>query len=310
VGARGLNRRDLCRLGLLGLTGGGSARGADVAAATTLRLGGGEIVLTLSGDFPAATRKEIQVWIKRSVDALVRYFGRLPAPRIELRLQAEPGHGVGGGTTDRDPALFVAARVGRDTTAAEFLDDWVLVHEMVHVAVPRLPRAQNWLHEGLATYVETVARARAGVTSAEQLWSELSRGMPQGLPRAGDRGLDRTHTWGRTYWGGAIFCLLADLKIRRASKGRSGLQQALQGVLAAGGNYGEDWSVTQFLGVADAAVGQTSLGDLYNEMKDQPMPVDLEALWRELGVVQRSGGAAVQFDDAAPEAWLRRAIGG
>lgn len=305
-----MNRRTLCHLGLLPLMAGvGAGRAAD-APGSTLRLGGGEIVLTLSSDFPAATRKEIQVWITRSADALVRYLGRLPAPRFELRLEAAPGHGVRGGVTDRDPALFVGARVGRDTTAAEFLDDWVLVHEMVHVAVPRLPRAQNWLHEGLATYVETVARARAGITSAQQLWSELSRGMPQGLPRPGDRGLDRTPTWGRTYWGGAIFCLLADLRIRRATSGRLGLQQALQGVLAAGGNYGEDWSATRFLGVADAAVGQTSLSDLYNEMKDQPMPVDLDALWRELGVVQRPDGGAVQFDDTAPGASLRRAIGG
>ncbi|MBW8848319.1 MAG: hypothetical protein JF607_25525 [Burkholderiales bacterium] len=304
-----MNRREICRLGLLPLMAGASACVAADAPGATLRLGGGEIVLTLSGDFSAATRREIQVWIKRSADALVRYLGRLPAPRFELRLEAAPGHGVSGGVTDRDPALFVGARVGRETDAAEFLDDWVLVHEMVHVGVPRLPRAQNWLHEGLATYVETVARARAGITSAEQLWSELSRGMPQGLPKPGDRGLDRTPTWGRTYWGGAIFCLLADLRIRRASSGRLGLQHALQGVLAAGGNYGEDWSAVKLLGVADAAVGQTSLSDLYAEMKDQPMPVDLDSLWRELGVVQRPGGGAVQFDDTAPGAWLRRGIG-
>ena len=305
-----MNRRELCRLGLWPLLGGAGACAAADAPGSPLRLGGGEIVLALSGDFPAATREEIQAWITRSAGAIVRYFGRLPAPRFELRLAAAPGHGVSGGVTDRDPAVFVGARVGRETSAAQFLDDWVLVHEMVHVAVPRLPRAQNWLHEGLATYVETVARARAGITSAEQLWGELSHGMPQGLPKPGDRGLDRTPTWGRTYWGGAIFCLLADLKIRRASRGRVGLQQALQGVLAAGGNYGEDWTAARLLGVADAAVGQTSLSDLYRDMKDQPMPVDLDALWRELGVVQRPGGGAVQFDDTAPGAGLRRGISG
>lgn len=305
-----MNRRELCRLGLLPLMAGAGACGAADATGSPLRMGGGEIVLVLSGDFPAATRKEIQAWITRGADALVRYFGRLPAPRFELRLTAVPGHGVRGGVTDRDPALFVGARVGRETSAAEFLDDWVLVHEMVHVAVPRLPRAQNWLHEGLATYVETVARARAGITSAGQLWGELAHGMPQGLPQPGDRGLDRTPTWGRTYWGGAIFCLLADLRIRRASSGQLGLQQALQGVLAAGGHYGEDWSTARFLGVADAAVGQASLSDLYNEMKDRPMPVDLDALWRELGVLRRPGGGAAQFDDTAPGAWLRRRIEG
>jgi hypothetical protein len=38
-------------------------------------------------------------------------------------------------------------------------------------------------------------------------------GMPQGEPQRGDRGLDGTHTWGRTYWGGAMFCLLTDVEI-------------------------------------------------------------------------------------------------
>ncbi len=302
-----MNRSHLCRLGLLTLSGAAAPAGAQTS---TLRLAGGEIRLILTGDFSPALRQEMQVWIERSTDALIRYLGRLPAPRFELRLSATSGRGIGGGVTDRDPALFVGIRVGRDTTAAEFLNDWVLVHEMVHVAVPRLPRAQNWLHEGLATYVETIARARVGITSPAQAWGELASGMPQGLPKDGDRGLDHTPTWGRTYWGGAIFCLLADLKIRRASNGALGLQQALQGVLAAGGHYGEDWSTERFLTVADAAVKQTSLSELYREMKDRPMPVDLEALWHELGVRATPGGGAVLFDDAAPGAAWRRGIAG
>jgi len=41
-------------------------------------------------------------------------------------------------------------------------------------------------------------------------------------------------------------------------------------------------------------------------MKDEPSPVDLDALWRELGV--RATGAHVILDDAAPLAATRRAI--
>jgi hypothetical protein len=37
--------------------------------------------------------------------------------------------------------------------------------------------------------------------TAEQVWGDMLRDMPQGLPHAGDRGLDHTHTWGRTYGG-------------------------------------------------------------------------------------------------------------
>jgi len=298
-----MNRRHLCASTLLGLL------PLAQAQPQMLRLPSGEVALKLNGDFPADTRREITVWVTRSVAAIAAYFSRQPQPRIELRLHAQPGQGINGGTTDRDPEPFVGVRVGRQTSAARFLDDWVLVHELVHLSVPSLPRAQNWLHEGLATYVETVARARAGITKPEQLWGELAHGMPQGLPGPGDGGLDRTRSWGRTYWGGAIFCLLADVGLLRATGGRAGLRQALQGVQAAGGHYGQDWTVTRFFAVADAAAGgRTTLADLYRDMKDASMPVDLVALWRELGVVAEGDG--VRLDDAAPAAAIRRAIEG
>src|SRR5204862_508621 len=79
------------------------------------------------------------------------------------------------------------------------------------------------------------------------LWGGLAHGLPQGQPRDGDRGLDHTPTWGRTYWGGAMFCLLADVEMRRRSAGRAGLQQALQGLGAAGGNYSVRWPVERVL---------------------------------------------------------------
>ena len=48
------------------------------------------------------------------------------------------------------------------------------------------------------------------------------KSMPFGLPKEGDKGLDYTHTWGRTYWGGAIFCLLADIEIRQQTNNKNG----------------------------------------------------------------------------------------
>jgi hypothetical protein len=177
-----------------------------------------------------------------------------------------------------------------------------MVHEMVHLAIPRIPRSQNWLHEGIATYVEGVARGRAGLVAPATVWREWAKAMPQGQPKAGDHGLDHTPTWGRTYWGGAIFCLLADVQMLERSDRRAGLRQALQGVVAAGGSYAVPWPVQRIVDVADAAVGQTTLAELYARMKDAPAPVDLEALWRELGV---NGD---KLDEHAPLAAVRRAI--
>ena len=101
--------------------------------------------------------------------------------------------------------------------------------------------------------------------------------MPRGLPAAGDRGLDNTHSWGRTYWGGAMFCLLADVQIRQHTHNRLGLQDALRAILKASGGLAADWPIERVLRTGDAAVGGTVLADLYARYKDAAVSPDLTA---------------------------------
>jgi hypothetical protein len=139
-----------------------------------------------------------------------------------------------------------------------------------------------------------------------QMWFEVVRDMPKGLPGPGDEGLDHTHTWGRTYWGGALFCLLADIEIHEKTKNQKGLQDALRGILDAGGNIQQEWDLQKALEVGDRATGVAVLVPLYEEMKDQPHPVDLPAIWAKLGIER--DGDKVHFLDSAPEAKIREAI--
>ena len=177
---------------------------------------------------------------------------------------------------------------------------------MVHLAVPSMPRRHLWLTEGLATYVEPLARARRKQLGVKEVWRGMVWGMPHGLPEEGDRGLDRTPTWGRTYWGGALFAMIADIEIRKRSNGRRSLDDALRAVVAEGGHNGVMWSIDRFLAAGDKATETTVLTDLYARMARAPHSVDLGALWRELGVVGR--GYALRFDDRAPLAHIRRAL--
>ena len=134
----------------------------------------------------------------------------------------------------------------------------------------------------------------------------MMRDMPKGLPQAGDEGLDNTDTWGRRYWGGAMFCLFADIEIRKATGNRVGLQDAMRGVLAAGGSHEVDWSIERILSTADKAVGVNALTRLHNEWGRKPVAPDLDKLWRDLGLRVEDGKLAV--DDAAPLAAFRQAI--
>jgi hypothetical protein len=154
--------------------------------------------------------------------------------------------------------------------------------------------------------VEPIARARTGILTPEQAWTDLVYGLPQGQPEAGDRGLDRTPTWGRTYWGGALFCLRADVAIRQRTGNRRGLEHALRAILAAGGSIDRDWNIDQVIEIGDQAVGVSVLRELYDEMGSKPVTVDLRSLWRELGI-QRHGKTVI-FDDSAPLANVRSAI--
>ena len=204
------------------------------------------------------------------------------------------------------PQPVLDVTVGRQTSPATLQDDWILVHEMIHLALPDVGEDHNWLAEGISTYVEGVARVQAGNLTAESLWSEYVAQMPHGLPDAGDRGLDHTHTWGRTYWGGALFCLQADVQILTETKGRAGLREALRAVGRQSGGMRSDWPIEKVLATGDAATGTDVLTRLYAAMKDSPKAPDLATLWQELGIEET--GNRVRFNDAAPLATVRRAL--
>ena len=246
-------------------------------------------------------------WVGKSADAIVTYYGRYPVASVRLLFVPTGGSGMRGGQAFgyRGPAIRLA--VGKASAADDMAQDWRLVHEMVHLALPDMPRRFNWLSEGLAVYVESIARVQAGHLPAEQIWRDFVRDMPKGLPADGDRGLDNTPSWGRTYWGGAMFCLLADIEIRQRTGGRSGLQDALRAIVNEGGNIAVEWPIERVIAVGDAATGTTVLADLYEKLRDAPVSPDLDALWRRLGVIPK--GATVVFDDDDAElAAVRRAI--
>jgi hypothetical protein len=245
-------------------------------------------------------------WIERSGKIVSGYYGEFPLENVALRISVAPGERVMNGRTFGAPDAFMELNVGQRVTRQTLLEDWVLVHEMIHLALPAVTDEQNWLAEGLATYVEGIARVQAGNMSAAALWAEYFEQMQKGLPGPADQGLDRTHTWARTYWGGALFCMLADVRIHEQTGNRRGLQDALRAIERKAGGMAERWSADRIFAMGDQATGTSVLRDLYTAMKDKPYAPDLSALWTDLGVVASEGG--VRLDDSARLAAARRAI--
>ena len=252
--------------------------------------------------FSGGTQPLLQ-WIERSEGIVAAYYGRFPTSSLRVQIVPQEGAGVRSGKTW---AGFIRMQVGREVTTAQLMDDWVLVHEMSHLALPDVGDNQTWLSEGLAVYVEGVARVQAGNRSQQDVFAEQMHQMPKGLPRAGEQGLDNTHTWARTYWGGAMFCLLADVEIHRRTGNRLGLQDGMRAVARESGGLSADWPITRVFATADAATGTKVLEEMYAQMKDKPVAPDLNGLWAKLGVV--SDGGSITLHDDAPLADIRRAI--
>jgi hypothetical protein len=252
---------------------------------------------------------DVVAWVKSAVDAIAAYLGRsFPAPRsLVVVMRGRPGRPTSGETLgDGGPGVLV--RAGDAVTAAITRDDWIMTHELLHVVMPSLAHPHVWLSEGIASYVEPLARVRAGTLAPEKLWRDLVEGLPQGLPEAGDEGLEKTHTWGRTYWGGSLYCLLADVRIREETGNARSFDDVIRAVVATGAGVENHWDLARFLDVGDAATGTHVLHDAFRELALAPGTVDLGILWRRLGVAVDA--RHVTFDDGAPLASIRHAMAG
>ncbi len=284
---------------------------APAASSQSFRIGGTTIQVDFAPGSLDLPTPQIMRWVENAASAVSTYYGRFPVSRDRILIQPIPDRsGVLSGTTWGAVGGFPAfsrMRVGQHTDSSQLTQDWMMTHELVHTAFPSQSDEHHWIEEGIAVYVEPIARVQNGLLTPEKIWSDMVRDMPKGSPQPGDRGLDRTPTWGRTYWGGAQFCLLADVTLREQTHNRFGLQDALRAIANDGGTIDQNWPIEKALKVGDRATGTHVLERLYASMKDKPVPVDLDSIWKKLGII-RSGEDQVRFDDAAPEADIRQAI--
>lgn len=272
----------------------------------SLPVNGGTVELAIGPGKTAVSEDDLAHWVEAAASAVSAYYGRFPMRSALVLLLVSRGPWVGSGRTLSGGGGTVLVRIGERASAKAYRDDWVLVHEMVHLTFPSVSREQDWAEEGIATYAEPFARVRAGLISEEEAWVGLAEGLPNGLPGANDRGLDHTPTWGRIYWGGALFWFLADVEIRKRTQNRLGLEHALRGVVEAGGTNASRWPLAEVLAAGDRATGVPVLRELHARMGSSPHPVDLAALLASLGVEVSRGHA--RFDDRAPLADIRKAI--
>jgi predicted metalloprotease with PDZ domain len=269
---------------------------------------GGPLDVVLLGPPLAMGDAAALAWVKDAATCVARLYGSFPAQAtifvIPVRGAAEVVFGrvmsLAGGS--------VALLFGSETRAASEHSDWVVVHELSHLGTASLVGEGHWLEEGLATYYEPVLRERAGWMSEAELWKHFVDQMPRGEPRVGDPpALEERDDIDSTYWGGALFCMLADLEIRKASHGARSLDDVMRAVHDRLGDATHGTRLADFLRVGDEATGTGALADVFAHFATAGEPVDLAATWQALGVVTAADGSVTLRDDA-PLAAVRRGI--
>lgn len=274
--------------------------------AIVTNIGDSTIEIVFANGATGLDRTKALNWIRGSAESVSAYFGHFPVKKVSILVVAEDGNKVGHATAWGYDGSTIRIGIGRNIDKAAYDRDWVMVHEMVHLGLPNLPEQHLWALEGSATYAESIARAQLGKISAEKVWGDMLHGLPQGLPEPGDRGLDQTPTWGRTYWGGSLFYLIADIRIHQATGNSKGVQDAFRAINAASLGNESQWTMDRLVAVGDRATGTDVLATLYAEMKDQPVEVDLKTLFDRLGVEEKNG--VIRFNENAPLSGIRRAI--
>lgn len=248
------------------------------------------------------------MWIEEAANVTVPLFGRFPVDESTLFVVPAKGEDeVVFGKVLSLAGASVVVVVGDQLQEAARHKDWVLVHELFHLGFPTFRGEGRWLGEGLATYYEPILRARAGWTTEAEVFRQFSRNMPRGQPpRGSNAGLSARDDLDTIYWGGALFCLAADVRIREETRGKRSLDDVLRAALARGGDATRVWTVRDVVRLGDATTGTTVLSEMYERHAARGERIDIDTLMHALGVT--ADGREV--DDTRPLAWIRHRIVG
>jgi hypothetical protein len=249
--------------------------------------------------------EQLDAWVSAVAESNRRFWARSPTEGGLVVLIPSPRGGVPFGRVLSLGGAVVTVLVGAQATPQDLYDDWVLVHEFIHLGSPLMRDTGAWLNEGIATFYEPVLRTRAGWKSEDDVWREWIASMPRGMPAITGVGLENAGRGG-VYWGGAVFVLMAEIESLQASGGKIGFSDCLRTVLAEGADVTVKWPTMTLLDRCDALLGKQVIAPLAKQHIEKGSAMDLDGLWRRLGVSME--GNVVRYDDKAELAWLRPLI--
>jgi hypothetical protein len=263
--------------------------------------------------FTATTRADLKSWLSRAAHTAALASGRVPGADAVVAVIPMPG-------SDRPVRFGMAARgggtsllllVSEDASLYALARDWVAVHEFCHLLHPFVARDDAWLSEGLATYYQEVLRVRAGLLPELEAWRRLYEGSLRG--RAADASLAEhsaamfaDRSFSMVYWAGASFALMADVELRRRSRGATTLDRVVSELARCCARGTEPVPARELIAQLDRIAGMPVFSELAQRWVLGPRLPDLDALYARLGLAPDAEG--IEIVAGGEDAAIREAI--
>ncbi len=252
-------------------------------------------------------------WVQVSAQAINSLFGQFPGKSIQIVLTpvGSKGEPVPFGQVLRGGAAAVQLFIDPTRTITEFLADWTASHEMSHLFLPYVQRADAWLSEGLATYYQNILRVRVKQLTEQQAWQKLHEGFQRGIRGTGKLTLrdasinmHENHAYMRVYWSGTAIVLLADLELRKLSQGNMSMDIVLAEINRCCLQAGKTWSAKKLMNKMDQISRTKVFSQLYQQHTFSAQFPNLRQVYKDLGIVIVND--TVQFNPQAKYSKYRK----
>lgn len=254
-----------------------------------------------------ADADQLASWIGDTAQVNAGFWQGFPVAQSLVIVLPVDGRGLPFGRVLNRGGVTTLLLVGKESPVAELYQEWVLIHEFLHLGTPFIRDRGSWFNEGIATFYEPIVRFRAGWKSEDEVWLEWLGMMERGLPAMGEVGLSEARGGG-VYWGGALYWLLAEIAERARSDLKHGAEDGLRALLIESGAIDAFDRTGSATATMDRALKGSTFGDLADaHVAGKGPPIDLQDLWARLGVAIGPDGKIV-YDDNAPLAAVRAAI--
>ena len=175
-------------------------------------------------------KSKLTSWVSDAADSVQQFASPFPFDIHVTLHRSNSAQPVPWGHTTRSDRQGVTLHVNPDATPAALREDWKAYHEIGHLLLPFLGNRNAWFAEGFASYIQYQAMHVAGVIDAERMrgryrWHiERARGRfdMRELPfvTAAPR-LRAKRQYPTMYWGGAVYFLRVDDRLRAADTSMS-----------------------------------------------------------------------------------------